>query len=77
MKSIGMGNTNCLSSLNGLRQVRKDNEEDGSSNLNPQKLNIKVCKHYITKFIQLNIHIFAPLPLVLKMFHYRRNPFLI
>ena len=42
VKSIGMGNTDRLSSLNGLRQVPKDQEEDASSNLKPLKLNIKV-----------------------------------
>ena len=73
MKSIGMGNTNCLSSLNGLRQVRKDNEEDGSSNLNPQKLNIKVCKHYITKFIQLY---FCPPSLSVKNISLQAEPVL-
>ena len=47
VKSIGMGNTDRLSSLNGLRQVPKDQEEDPSSNLKPPKLNIKVYKSKI------------------------------
>ena len=54
VKSIGMGNTNRLSSLSGLSQVRKHHEEEVSSNVNPQESNIKVFKPYITKFIQFN-----------------------
>ena len=66
VKSIGMGNTNRLSSLSGLSQVRKHHEEDVSSNVNPQESNTKVCKPYITKFIQFNMpdYIFSsPFPL--------------
>ena len=44
VKSIGMGNTDRLSSLNGLRQVPKDQEEAAFSNPKPAKLNIKVYK---------------------------------
>ena len=42
VKSIGMGNTDCLSSLSGL--IRKDKEEDVSSDANAQKVNINLYK---------------------------------
>ena len=42
VKSIGMGNTDCLSSLSGL--IRKEKEEDVSSDSYTQKVNINVCR---------------------------------
>ena len=42
VKSIGMGNTERLSSLNGLRQVPKDKEDDITANVKAQESTKKV-----------------------------------
>ena len=42
VKSIGMGNTERLSSLNGLRQMPKDQEDDTTPNILAQQSSKKV-----------------------------------
>ena len=48
VKSIGMGNTERLSSLNGLRQMPKDQEDDTTPNIIAQQSSKKVT--ILTKF---------------------------
>ena len=42
VKSIGMGNTERLSSLKGLRQMPKDQEDDTTANIIAQQSSKKV-----------------------------------
>ena len=42
VKSIGMGNTDRLSSLNGLRQQPKEQEDDTTANVKAQQSTKKV-----------------------------------